>query len=78
MRWAMSQTDVEARDAYRIECDMRHEQRYEQNLRVSTLESTPITGQPPTMSQYRQKQLQDSARSILDLMGNEPDEIPGL
>jgi hypothetical protein len=76
MRWAMSQTDVEARDAYRIECDMRHEQRYEQNLRVSTLESTPITGQPPSMSQYRQNKLKQGAAEILRVLMNDDDFIP--
>lgn len=77
MFWSQSQTDIEARDAHRISEQMRHERIFEQGLKVNLLEATPLGEPAPrlSMAQHREDQLQQQAQSILDVMGNEPDDL---
>lgn len=77
MKWSMSQTDLDARDSHLISEQMRHQRLFEQGLVVNLLESTPLGETAPqlSMAQYRQEQIQKQSRSLLDLMGNEEDDI---
>lgn len=80
MRWNSNQTDLDARDAQLVSEQLRHDRLFEQGLKISLLESTPLGDPTPrkSMAQYREDQLQQQAKSIVDVMGNEPDEIPDL
>lgn len=77
MFWSQSQTDIEARDAHRLSEQMRHERLFEQGLKVNLLEATPLGEPAPrlSMAQYREEQLQQQARSIIDVIGDD-DQIP--
>lgn len=77
MFWSRSQTDLDARDAQLISEQLRHERLFEQGLKVNLLESTPLNEPAPrlSMAQHREDQLQQQARSILDVMGDD-DQIP--
>lgn len=77
MRWNYNQTDLDARDAHRISESMRHERLFEQGLKISLLESTPLHEPTPrpSMVQYREDQLQKQAKSVMDVMGTEEDDL---
>lgn len=80
MQWWRTQTDRDWDAAHRISEQIRHERLERQASIISQIETTPANEPVPvmTMDRYRKDRQERELQSILDIMGNEPDEIPGL
>lgn len=82
MKWSMSQTDVDARDAQLVSEQLRHERLDHQNSIIDQIEITPPNEPIPqmTMARYRRQKLDEEVvqnKSLLQVMGDD-DNIPGL
>lgn len=80
MFWSQSQTDKDWTAQHLVNEQLRHERLARENSIISPIETTPA-GEPipkRSMSQHRQDQLQQQAKSVLDIMNTDNDFIPDL